>query len=133
MMVFVSLCVFILYFRGGDDDDDETEDQQVQKIIDQFVAQVALESSSGSSKESPEATKTKIIGEEGTDAAGLVEVDSDLSSDDDISEDEMCRICDCQATLRCKECDGDIFCSKCFQEFHRELGENHKSKPFKKK
>ncbi|CAL8080733.1 unnamed protein product [Orchesella dallaii] len=54
--------------------------------------------------------------------------------DDDIDVDELCGICsEKRATLKCDECDGDIFCKACFHELHRDLGEVHKASVFKKK
>lgn len=54
-------------------------------------------------------------------------------SDEDLDIDNLCRICDeKRATLKCEECDGDLFCKKCFAELHAELGEVHKPTAYKK-
>lgn len=45
----------------------------------------------------------------------------------------FCVICFTQATTRCLDCDGDLYCSKCFTEIHRDWSEtHHKSIPYEK-
>jgi hypothetical protein len=100
--------------------DEISEEQQVQNIINQFVAQVALDEKLGKNeleKDDDDQSAT-------TSPQKSVHFDSD---DDDFDVDMLCRICEeKRATLACKECDNDIFCQGCFKEFHTELGEFHK-------
>jgi hypothetical protein len=91
------------------EDDELTEEEQVQKIIDRFKAEVEIEKSTG------------IEVDDDQPAVGSLDASSEEENDDD-----FCRICDRKAVLSCKECDGDVFCAACFQEFHREIGEAHK-------
>ncbi len=35
--------------------------------------------------------------------------------------------------LRCKDCDGDLFCHRCFVECHSEFDLRHKREPYRKK
>ncbi|CAG7837316.1 unnamed protein product [Allacma fusca] len=96
------------------DEDELTEEQQVQKIIDRFKAEVEIEKTTG------------------VDDDQSCEINLDVSSEEeDLQDDQICRICDARASLSCKECDGDVFCAGCFQEFHREIGEVHKPSKIK--
>lgn len=43
-----------------------------------------------------------------------------------------CEICNEDATIRCVDCDGDLFCRPCFNEIHANDEEyrEHRTKPF---
>jgi len=101
------------------DEDEETEEQQIQRIINQFKAEVALEEKHGRGPDQIQ------VDEDESTSPPQVQSRSDSDSDD---YEILCRICEeKRATLKCKECDNDIFCGACFKEFHIELGERHKS------
>lgn len=60
----------------------------------------------------------------------------DTAKDDDDKDEELpwCAICNEDATIRCKGCDGDLYCNGCYKEFH--IGEDpqeHKPQKFVKK
>jgi uncharacterized Zn finger protein (UPF0148 family) len=106
----------------SDDDDGLSEQEQVQKLINKYVAEVALEA------------KTGVVGAEESSQSGEPEAmeTQAISSDEenDIDDDNFCELCnENRAVLKCKTCDGDLFCKKCFHEFHVELGEIHKPTP----
>ena len=45
-----------------------------------------------------------------------------------------CIICNEDAVLRCQQCDGDLFCKRCFRECHLDADiRNHSGKPYTKK
>jgi len=98
--------------------DDMSEEDQVKRLIEQFTREVELETESGATEGNTGNTETSNQDEP-----------MHLSSeeDEDVDVDSLCRICDDKrATMKCTECDDDIFCKKCFVEFHKELGEVHK-------
>ncbi|XP_074596942.1 abscission/NoCut checkpoint regulator [Brevipalpus obovatus] len=51
----------------------------------------------------------------------------------DVDEDELpwCVLCNSDATIRCYGCDNDLYCNKCFREFHPST-EKHKTSPYEK-
>jgi len=100
------------------EDEDLTEAEQVARIIERFKAEVELEN------------KNKNESEETSVPADVNMTSDDVEDDDDDDVDNLCRICEeKRATLKCDECDGDLFCKKCCDEFHYELGEVHKYVP----
>jgi len=106
------------------DEDEETEEQQIQRIMNQFMAEVALEEKHGRGPDQIQ------VDEDESTSPPQMQSRSDSDSDD---YEILCRICEeKRATLKCKECDNDIFCGACFKEFHIELGERHKSTPIPK-
>jgi hypothetical protein len=65
------------------------------------------------------------------------QVTRELHSHDDApgadhSELPWCVICNEDASLRCVDCDGDLYCRRCFAECHSEFDMKHTSKPFQK-
>merc|ERR1711973_436235 len=79
--------------------DDSDEDQQATKIIEKALAENRL-----------------------------AELDDGFSTDLKM-EDELpwCELCNEDAQLRCVECDGDLYCRRCWKETHRdpELKQHH--------
>ena len=55
----------------------------------------------------------------------------------ELREDEeglpWCSICNEDASLRCGECEGDLYCRRCFAECHGEFEMDHKAEPYKRK
>lgn len=71
--------------------DSEDEDKQVRAIIDRALAETAM----------------------------------DLSEDEEVDvakDDELpwCELCNEDAQLRCVDCDGDLYCRRCWRETHKE-------------
>ena len=62
-----------------------------------------------------------------------------VDDEDEFKQEEYpwCIICNEDATLRCKQCDGDLYCKRCFKECHRDadirdhVGETYKKQPNK--
>ena len=71
--------------------DDSDEEQQASKIIEKAMAENQLE------------------------------LDDDFSTDLKM-EDELpwCELCNEDAQLRCIECDGDLYCRRCWKETHQD-------------
>lgn len=78
--------------------DDSDEEQQASKIVEKALAENRLE------------------------------LDDDFSTDLKM-EDELpwCELCNEDAQLRCTECDGDLYCRRCWKETHNdaELKQHH--------
>ncbi|XP_035794954.1 abscission/NoCut checkpoint regulator-like [Anopheles albimanus] len=62
----------------------------------------------------------------------------DSSSSESIPDDSegplpWCTICNEDAVLQCKGCDGDLYCTSCYDEFHYDDRGEHPTVPFRKK
>ncbi len=96
----------------------------------------ALENESSEDEEEAE----KVI-EQVMDSLKLEDhaLEDELSCDrkqDVVQEQEYpwCMICNEDATLRCQECDGEIFCIFCFKECHKDYDiRSHIGSPYKSK
>ena len=74
-------------------DDSDDEEQQVSKIVEKALAENRL---------------------------GLDDEESDDCTKMDEEELPWCELCNDDAQLRCMECDGDLYCRRCWKETHRE-------------
>ncbi|ODM93165.1 Abscission/NoCut checkpoint regulator [Orchesella cincta] len=112
-----------------EDQEEIPEEDQVKLIMQKIQDELALEKRTGVGL--PHDMEVDHGDVENQAVSPLVDSDDE---EDDIDVDELCGICsEKRATLKCDECDGDIFCKACFQELHRDLGEVHKASVFKKK
>jgi len=50
---------------------------------------------------------------------------------EDVDELPWCMICNEDAYVRCLDCDNDLYCKRCFNEFH-DKADPHRTKPFSK-
>lgn len=112
------------YKKGGStfkDDSEESEDE-VSKITKKLSEEVALEDKAG-----------------GVSGVGNVNVDDGNDDDDEevkIDPDELpwCVLCNNDATYRCYDCGGDLYCSSCNVEVHKTWGDtDHKVVPYRQK
>jgi len=107
-------------------DDELGEEEQVEQIMSRYIAEALLRQKSESIDQQDEGEGS----DDETEAGGAEE---DSEDDEDLDFEKLCRICEeKRATINCVECDGDIFCKKCFKEFHEELGETHKPTTIRK-
>ena len=53
-------------------------------------------------------------------------------AEDDDEELPWCSICNEDATLRCRDCDGDLFCARCNRECHGEFEMDHRTEKYTK-
>lgn len=100
--------------EDSEDGNEEIDEESADSVLKQILAEQALE-----------------------DRLAVVEVMGDDNDDEDDDKDEelpWCGICNEDASIRCKGCDGDLYCNACFKEFH--VGEDpneHKPEKFVKK
>lgn len=102
--------------ENKDESDDENDDRmEEEKILESILAEANLEE-----KLPPlmsESTKRQIK--------------KSIGDNDDDEELPWCGICNEDAVLRCKGCDGDLFCSRCFKECHDEYDiKDHKTQKY---
>jgi len=92
-----------------------TEDEQVDRIMQQLKDELAIGGND--------------LNEEESNTSQAETTDQPMQESDDDDDVDLCGICsEKRAVLLCKECDDDIFCKACFQELHRDLGEMHAAK-----
>ncbi|KAK7586008.1 hypothetical protein V9T40_003884 [Parthenolecanium corni] len=59
--------------------------------------------------------------------------DEKMSCSDSDSDEEFCSICDKSPQWICRGCDKDMYCTKCFEEYHNEIGENHRRQVYNRR
>jgi abscission/NoCut checkpoint regulator len=93
---------------------EKTEDEECSEIMQRYLEEAKLEVISGDPDEE--------------ELMSSIPKAPDGSKADELP---FCELCNEDATLRCLECE-DLFCMKCFKEFHDEEDyKNHPTKPYK--
>nr|CAH7768413.1 unnamed protein product [Callosobruchus chinensis] len=109
----------------------DSEEQEVEKLTRKIMDEVAMDA------RNPLKSRSKSKEQEG---------DEDSSDERDGSEDEVeekvrrdspelpwCVLCNNDATYRCLDCTGDLYCDECNREVHQNWGENdHKVVRYKR-
>ncbi|ETN58693.1 hypothetical protein AND_009730 [Anopheles darlingi] len=154
--------------------DHRTEEQKVQDLIGQYVAETKLDevtdsraaeqdeeivrrlnalkeivppteapARSDNSDSDTDSTKDEILArklaQQYVEEAKIHRRASmDSSSSESLSDDgegplPWCTICNEDAVLQCKGCDGDLYCTSCYDEFHYDDRGEHPTVPFRKK
>ncbi|XP_041071174.1 abscission/NoCut checkpoint regulator isoform X1 [Carcharodon carcharias] len=95
------------------DSDEENEELLTQRILKQVNEEIALDEASGynipvqkpkSAQPTPARKKLRSP-----------PFDEEADSDEELP---WCCICNNDAVLRCRDCDGDLYCQRCFREGH---------------
>uniref|UniRef100_S4RHW5 FYVE-type domain-containing protein n=1 Tax=Petromyzon marinus TaxID=7757 RepID=S4RHW5_PETMA len=113
------------------DSEDENEEKTVYRMLKQFGEEAAMDKASGFSERNsaatalegpkfsqlpnPAAGANKQKTSRGVAAAVLRPSGNDSGSDDELP---WCCICNEDAVLRCRGCDGDLYCKRCYREGH---------------
>ncbi|XP_071484867.1 abscission/NoCut checkpoint regulator-like [Diadema antillarum] len=120
--------------------DDEDEEQASQRLIKQLLEESKLDDNVAADgfdvptrkpKDSNKSSQNTTVSH--LPESKMVDSDPDRSQPAaDLDELPWCCICNEDATLRCLDCDGDLYCKRCFREGHRDYGiESHEVKAFK--
>ncbi|XP_053330501.1 abscission/NoCut checkpoint regulator [Spea bombifrons] len=116
------------------DSDEETEEEAIQRILIQLSEETVLDEASGynvnpnqsngkekstQAENKPKRTEQKVPAQPLPTTKPAAIPSRHLDSDDE--ELPWCCICNEDATLRCHDCDDDLYCKRCFREGHDEF------------
>ncbi|KAK3736880.1 hypothetical protein RRG08_000627 [Elysia crispata] len=117
-----------------DDSDEENEDVEANKVLQRFLEEAKLDEKAKQDgvevKESNSLRKGKKKRQGDHNFEGLKSsklkppTAEDFASDSDYDDsDELpyCCICTEDASMRCRDCDFDLYCARCFRESHQEM------------
>ncbi|XP_078419151.1 abscission/NoCut checkpoint regulator isoform X2 [Cetorhinus maximus] len=95
------------------DSDEENEELLTQRILKQVNEEIALDEASGYNipVQKPKSAQPTPARKKLRSPPFAEEADSD-------EELPWCCICNNDAVLRCRDCDGDLYCQRCFREGH---------------
>ncbi|CAH1961838.1 unnamed protein product [Acanthoscelides obtectus] len=120
---------------GGSDEESGNEEREVDKLTRKIMDEVAMDDrnhlKSKSKWKKDERDETSDEDPEMTDDD---DEDSTTKPCRDCPELPWCVLCNNDATYRCTDCTGDLYCDECNREVHRNWGENdHKVVPYRRK
>ncbi|GFO35436.1 Zinc finger protein [Plakobranchus ocellatus] len=114
-----------------DDSDEENEEAETNRILQRYLEEAKIDEKSklyDSERKIPNSQKRRKKDQIPADepkssspkglAKGSITPDSDY---DDSDELPYCCICTEDATIRCRDCDLDLYCARCFRESHQEM------------
>ncbi|XP_059144168.1 abscission/NoCut checkpoint regulator-like [Physella acuta] len=108
------------------DSDEENEDVAADKLIHRYLAEARLDETVEAPEEKQ--TKKKKTGKKEPKSLNIEpspRKDNSDSDYDDSDELPYCSICTEDAVVRCRDCDLDLYCNRCFRECHAEFGVTH--------
>ena len=102
-------------------------DDGVKLLLEQMMAEAALEEKLeaggyGDYLDNEKPSSSDKGGSEGEKGASAVATGGYTSWGKGEDEFPWCCICNNDAVLRCQECDGDLYCQRCFSEGHEQFG-----------
>uniref|UniRef100_A0A8C0GWP6 Zinc finger FYVE-type containing 19 n=1 Tax=Chelonoidis abingdonii TaxID=106734 RepID=A0A8C0GWP6_CHEAB len=99
-------------YKLPDSDEELTEEEAIQRVLKQLTEEAALDEASGFNIPIQAPTAT---------ASAKKSIPIAKAEDSDEEELPWCCICNEDATLRCHDCDDDLYCQRCFREGHDEF------------
>ncbi|XP_043554184.1 abscission/NoCut checkpoint regulator isoform X3 [Chiloscyllium plagiosum] len=98
------------------DSDEENEELLSQRILKQVNEEIALDEASGYNipLERPKPAQATPAGKK-LQSTPTVPTAEATDSDEELP---WCCICNSDAVIRCRDCDGDLYCQRCFREGH---------------
>ncbi|XP_072425429.1 abscission/NoCut checkpoint regulator-like isoform X1 [Chiloscyllium punctatum] len=98
------------------DSDEENEELLTQRILKQVNEEIALDKASGYNipLEQPKPAQATPAGKK-LQSTPTVPTAEATDSDEELP---WCCICNSDAVIRCRDCDGDLYCQRCFREGH---------------
>lgn len=100
------------------DSENEDEATKIQKLTQRYLDEAKL----------PDCPDPNLTEEE----QEFVKSVAEKSDKENVEELPWCHICNEDATIRCLDCSGDLFCKNCFKEFHAdEEDRDHKCESYK--
>ncbi|XP_019374559.1 PREDICTED: abscission/NoCut checkpoint regulator [Gavialis gangeticus] len=128
-------------YKLPDSDEEMDEEQAIQRVLKQLTEEAALDEASGFNIPPDQATQPGVSQQnlpkkakqksQAPASITTAKKPSLMAEAEDSNEEELpwCCICNEDATLRCHDCDDDLYCQRCFREGHNEfeLKEHHTS------
>nr|XP_006128741.1 abscission/NoCut checkpoint regulator isoform X1 [Pelodiscus sinensis]XP_006128742.1 abscission/NoCut checkpoint regulator isoform X1 [Pelodiscus sinensis]XP_006128743.1 abscission/NoCut checkpoint regulator isoform X1 [Pelodiscus sinensis]XP_014431816.1 abscission/NoCut checkpoint regulator isoform X1 [Pelodiscus sinensis] len=120
-------------YKLPDSDEELTEEEAIQRVLKQLTEEAALDEASGFNIPADQATrpatsrqflpKKAKLKNQIPAATGGTKKPSRIATAEDSDDEELpwCCICNEDATLRCHDCDDDLYCQRCFREGHDEF------------
>ncbi|XP_072120791.1 abscission/NoCut checkpoint regulator [Mobula birostris] len=101
----------------GVESDEDNEEMLTQRILKQVNEEIALDRRSGYNipVEQPKTVQPIPVGRKQRHVSPSPAMTETPDSDDELP---WCSICNNDAVLRCHDCDGDLYCHRCFREGH---------------
>jgi len=108
-------------------DSSEDEDEAMKKILRKALAESLLDDKVREAGHGDVIAKAKISSNKPTTSLGGATVEED---DDELP---WCCICNNDATIRCHDCENDLYCKRCFREGHDDFDmKNHRKSTYQK-
>ncbi|XP_015206354.1 abscission/NoCut checkpoint regulator isoform X2 [Lepisosteus oculatus] len=116
------------------DSEEETEEESLKRILKQLSEEAALDEASGYNilpEQSGPINTEKPTGHKKSRANKKIAAAAP-PSDSDEEELPWCCICNEDATIRCRSCDDELYCKRCFREGHDDFDrKDHRTTSYK--